>query len=133
MSDGMYLSWEEVQRLALPPNTTMLIPPLPEQIDVPALDSGSPPRPDWLEDGFVGEQGLPVSDISHHSSNAPADPEAERAAIADAERAKYGPGAVRLLANMIAMNALIEYANSPAKKEDEEPKPLPADPDPFAT
>src|SRR5580700_6611736 len=98
MSDSTYRSWEEVQRLVLPPNATMLIPPLPEQIDVPVLDSGSAPNPDWLESGFAGASAAVVVDPSHHSASAPANPDAERAAKAEAERAKYGPGAVRLLA-----------------------------------
>src|SRR5436190_14134734 len=52
MSDGSYLSWEEVQRLMLPPNATMLVPPPPPApVEVPALAAGPPPKPDWLDDG----------------------------------------------------------------------------------
>ena len=117
---------------AIPPNTTVLISPPPEPIDVPSLVSGRPPHPEWLEDGYVGEHGPNVADANHRADQSTNDPEAERAAIAEAERAKYGPGGVRLLAHLITMNALIEYAHSPAKKDDEEQKPLPTEPEPDA-
>lgn len=115
MSDDHVMTWEEMQRLALPPNSTMLVPPPPDVVEVPALAAGPPPKPDWLDDGFTaGEITI--------------DPDANRAA---AEREEHGPGAVRLLANMIAVGAVLEYANSPPKKEDDEetpqrsPKPQP--------
>ena len=102
MPDGMYLSWEEAQRLALPPNTTMLIPPTPDAVEVPALAAAAPPNPDWLDD-----------------------PDAERAA---AEREQYGPAPLRVLANVITVNALLQYAQAPPKKNDEEKRQLPPEP-----
>src|SRR5258708_7516696 len=81
MSDSTFLSWEEAQRLMLPPNATMLVPPALEPAEVPALAAGPPPaRAEWLDDAF-------------------ADPAAARAA---AEQVEYGPGPVRMLANVIA-------------------------------
>src|SRR5262245_28922072 len=103
MADSIYLSWEEMQQLALPPNTTMLVPPPPEPVDVPALAAGPPPRHDWLDDAFVAPAG-------HRSDTLPDNPDANRAA---AERAEYGPAEVRLLANLIAFNAMLQYAQSP--------------------
>ncbi len=126
MSDSTYQSWEEMQRLVLPPNATLLIPPTPEPIEVPVLDSGSPPRPDWLEYGSAADQTVVMDNPAHHSVN----PEAEKAAISEAERAKHGPALVRLIANAITMNAVLEVATSPRKVEDEEPKPLTEEPEP---
>jgi hypothetical protein len=106
MSGATFLSWEEAQRLMLPPNATMLVPPPAlENAEVPALAASPPPaRAEWLDDAF-------------------ADPAAARAA---AEEVEYGPGPVRMLANVIAVNALLEYALSPPKK-DEEKKRHPAE------
>src|SRR5207249_8055796 len=100
MAEGTYLSWDEVQRLALPPDATMLVPPQPEPAEVFAPAAGPPPpRPVWLEDAFVAQPIVPTAE--------PLDPAAARAA---AERAEYGPGPVRFLANLIPFNALLEYA-----------------------
>ena len=108
ISDGSYLSWEEVQRLMLPPNATMLVPPPPpEPAEVPALASGPPPKPDWLDDGYVGVQP---------ASNLTITPQEARSA---AEKAEHGPALVRILANAVAVNAVLEYANSPATKDDD--------------
>src|SRR5262249_59340505 len=52
MSQGTYLSWEEMQRLALPPDATMLVPPPFQPADVAALAAG-PPRTDWLHEGLA--------------------------------------------------------------------------------
>ena len=113
MSDGTILSWEEAQRLMLPPNSTMLVPPI-DAPEVPVLSAAAPPRPDWLDDAYVADPNVK-----------PQDPAAEQAA---AERAEYGPGPVRLLANVIAVNAVLEVALSPRRKEDEEPRKLPPEP-----
>src|SRR5262249_55478655 len=99
ISDGSYLSWEEVQRLMLPPNATMLVPPPPpEPAEVPALASGPGPKPDWLDDP------------AH--SNLTITPEEAKS---QAEQAEHGPAALRLVANAIAINAMFEYAQSPVR------------------
>jgi hypothetical protein len=109
ISDGSYLSWEEVQRLMLPPNATMLVPPpLDPPADVPAL-TGPPPKPDWLEDGYVG--------VQPPHSNLTITPEEAHSA---AEKAKHGDAVVRILANAITVNAVLEFANSPRKAETED-------------
>jgi hypothetical protein len=132
MSGGNFLSWDEMQRLALPPNTAMLVPPPPELTEVPALAAGPPkPQPDWLDDAFVAnaDSAAPVEPLALNTPTVadpsaqrlvPQDPDAERAA---AERAEYGPGPVRLITNLITVNALLEFAQSPRKEEDEEERP----------
>ena len=121
MAEGTFLSWEEAQRLALPPDATVLIPPQPEPIDMAAQSAGPPrPRPVWLDDAFVAESATRATDTE-------VDPAAVRAA---AERAAYGSGPVRLLANLIAYNALLEYAHSPPRPEDEKKSPTVAQPKP---
>ncbi len=121
MGDGSYLSWEEVQRLALPPNAAMLIPPPPEPLETAAPGAGPPhSKPDWLDD-------INFPDSPKPADSAPIDPEANRAA---AERAEYGPGPIRFLANLIAFNAVLEYAKSPPKKDEDEDKRIPAQPRP---
>lgn len=119
MSSDSILSWDEVQRMALPANATMLIPPTPDPAELEAITSGAPEqRPHWLEDEF---QTAP-------KSQQVIDPDANRAA---AERAEYGHPAVRLLANLVAVNAVLEYAQTPAKKDEEEqPIPPKVEPDP---
>jgi len=88
----------------------MLIPP-PEPADVTVLTERPPlAPPEWLDDGaFV-------------------DPDAQRAAI---EREQYGSGPVRLLTSLIAVNAVLEYAHSPAKKDDEKKPRPPEEPTPI--
>src|SRR5262245_2074965 len=114
MTDGTYLSWEEVQRLMLPPNASMLIPPPPpEPADVPALAAGPPPKPDWLD---YGTSALPTSALPS-KSNLTITPEEARSA---AEKAEHGPAIPRLLANVIAVNAVLNLGSAPQKKEDEE-------------
>lgn len=120
MAEGTFLSWEEVQRLALPPNAAMLIPPTPEP-EVPALAAGPPSKADWLDDGFIAESMLKAAD----PNVVPVDPDAERAAAASPDQL---PGPVRLLANLIAYNAVLEYATSPRKKDDEEEQQIPSKP-----
>ncbi|MFL5339289.1 MAG: hypothetical protein ACJ8F7_03900 [Gemmataceae bacterium] len=114
MSDGTILSWEEAQRLMLPPNSTMLVPPI-DAPEVPVL-AAAPPRPDWLDDAYVADPKVQ-----------PHDSAAEQAA---AERAEYGPGPVRLLANLIAVNAVLEVALTPRRKEEKAPRDLPPEPRP---
>ncbi len=110
MSDGSYLSWEEVQRLMLPPNATMLVPPPPPApVEVPALAAGPPPKPDWLDDGYAAGVLPPKNDLT-------ITPEEARSA---AEKAEHGPAVTRLLANVIAVNALLNLGQSPPKKDDE--------------
>jgi hypothetical protein len=120
MAEGTFLSWEEAQRLALPPDATVLIPPQPEPIDMAAQSAGPPPHPVWLDDAYVAESATRVTDTE-------VDPAAVRAA---AERAAYGPGPVRLLANLIAYNALLEYAHSPPKPADEKKRTTSVEPEP---
>lgn len=109
MAEGTFLSWEEAQRLALPPDATVLIPPQPEPLDMAAQSAGPPPRPVWLDDAFVPEPATRAIDTDADSA----------AARAAAESAAYGPGPVRFLANLIAFSALLEYAHSPPKPTDE--------------
>ena len=117
MTDGTYLSWEEAHRLALPPNTAMLMPP-PKPLEVAVLAAGPPlGRPDWLDDDF---QAVPATQTVE-------DADANRAA---AERAEYGPGPVRLLANVIAFNALREFAASPREDDEDDEQPSPGVPRP---
>ena len=111
MSDGSYLSWEEVQRLMLPPNATMLIPPPPpEPAEVPALAAGPPPKPDWLDDAY-GASALPPK------NNLTITPEEARSA---AEKAEHGPAIPRLLANVITVNAILNLGQTSPKKNDDE-------------
>ena len=96
-------------------------PPQPEPVEMAALSAGPPPlRPVWLDDAFVAESATRVTDTE-------VDPAAARAA---AERAAYGPGPVRFLANLIAFNALLEYAHSPPKPADQKKPPTPVPPPP---
>jgi len=109
MSAGSFLSWEEAQRLMLPPNSTMLVPPVAEPAEVPVLASSPPARPDWLDDPSLAQAGSPRVDTS--SENGP----------------------LHFLANVIAINALLDYALSPPPAEVEEKKEakrLPGDPSP---
>jgi hypothetical protein len=124
MTQGTYLSWEEMQRLALPPDATMLVPPPFQPADVAALAAG-PPRTDWLDEGFAP----PLSAQRPPTDAVPVDPAAEQAA---AERAEYGPGPVRLLSSLIAVNAVLAYAHEPRTQDDEEqpPRKLPDEPEP---
>jgi hypothetical protein len=116
MSGDTFLSWDEVHRMALPANATILIPPTPDPAELVALSSGAPEqKPDWLDDAFQsGANGSQAVTI---------DPDANRAA---AERSEYGDPAVRMLANMIAVNAVLEYALTPAIKAEKDEKPIPA-------
>jgi hypothetical protein len=114
MSDGSYLSWEEVQRLMLPPNATMLIPPPPpEPAEVPALAAGPPPKPEWLDDAYV-------AGVMPTKNNLAITPEEARSA---AEKAEHGPAVVRMLANAIAVGALLEQTQLQPKKEEIEEEP----------
>src|SRR5262245_39417110 len=106
MADGSYLSWEEVQRLMLPPNATMLIPPPPpDPAEVAALAAGPPPKRDWLDDDYSAGVLPPKNDLRI----------TEDEARSAAEKAEHGPAVTRLLANVIAVNAVINYAQSPPK------------------
>jgi hypothetical protein len=117
MSDGTVLSWAEVQMLALPPDATMLVPPPVESAEVVAPAGGPPVQHrDWLDDAFAAAPA-PVA----------VDPAAAQAA---AERAEYGPGPVRFLANLITFNALLERAQTPAKAGDDEHRPAKTEPPP---
>jgi hypothetical protein len=110
MAEGTFLSWEEMQRLALPPNTAMLIPPLPEPEEVACLAAGPPhAHPDWLDDGLYTESS-PTSTATRQLQDDNSDP-----APGDGV-----PGPVRLIANLITVNALLEYAYGPHKKPDDE-------------
>jgi hypothetical protein len=127
MSQGTFLSWDEMQHLALPPNSAMLIPPTPDPLELAELSAGVPEqRPDWLDDAFQGEPKVALNE-QPNTDAVIIDPDANRAA---AERAEYGDPAVRLLANLIAMNAALEYAQTPPKEEDEEKKQVPLAPKP---
>jgi hypothetical protein len=121
MMDGMYLSWEEIQRLALPPNATMLIPPPLEQLDVPALSAARPVNTDWLDDRFASlTPQQPPERQTGSSAEQKHDEDADRQARSEAEKAQYGSGPLRLLTNLIAMNALLEYIQSPSVKDEEQ-------------
>jgi hypothetical protein len=97
MSGGSFLSWEEAQRLMLPPNSTMLVPPVAEPAEVPVLASNPPTPPDWLDDPSLAQAGSPSEDSSEN-------------------------GPLRFLANVITINALLDYALSPPPAEEEEKK-----------
>ncbi len=87
IDEGKILSWEEVQKLALPPDAAMLVPPSPSD-NVPALTTAPSGLPDWLTEE---------------------DPEAARAA---AEREQFGPGPVRLITQLVAVNAIWQAGQS---------------------
>jgi hypothetical protein len=111
MSDASYLSWEEVQRLMLPPNATMLIPPPPpDPAEVSVVGAGGPPKPDWLDDAYSAGVIPPKNDLR-------ITPEEAQSAAAKAE---YGPAVTRLLANVIAVNAVLNLGQSPPKLEEDE-------------
>ncbi len=118
MSQGAFLSWDEMQRMALPANATLLIQSPTEPVEVACLAVGpSNPHPDWLDDGSFAS--------SQTADSVPIDSAAARSA---AEQAEYGSGPVRLIANLIAYNAVLEYALSPRKEEKKEKRALPEAP-----
>jgi hypothetical protein len=93
--EGTILSWEDAQQLMLPPDASVLIPPHLID-DVPVVSNRPGTLPDWLTDE---------------------DPEALRAAI---EREQFGPGPVRLLTQVVAVNALWQAAESLRQKPEED-------------
>jgi hypothetical protein len=105
IDDGKMLSWEEVHQVMLPPDATWLVPTaIPD--DVPFLSNRPASPPDWLTDD---------------------DPDAARA---DAELEQLGPGPIRLVTQVVAVNALWQAAQSLAcqpspKSEDEKIPPPP--------
>jgi hypothetical protein len=103
---SLYMSWEQMQQLQLPPNTTVLIPPTPPVDDTVPLHP--PAAASWLDDGYFSAQ-TPVA-------------EDKRAAEAAREREQYGDPAVRLLTSLIATNALLEHAKSPPAEKAEKQK-----------
>lgn len=111
-----FLTWEQVQALQLPPNTTVLVPPPPpEDLTVPLQP---PPQgaPEWLEDGYYPQ----VATASNGNERPPAKPADENAAQAAAEREKYGDPALRLMTGLIATNAILERIQNPPRKDEEE-------------
>ncbi|MCX7701727.1 MAG: hypothetical protein N2039_12695 [Gemmataceae bacterium] len=90
IDEGKILSWEEAQQLMLPPEATMLVPPTVGD-EVPGLTNAPSSLPDWLTED---------------------DPEAAQAA---AEREQYGPGPIRLLTQLVTMNALGQAVQSAAQ------------------
>jgi len=129
MSSSAFLSWEDMQRLAYPPETIVLVPPPPlESMDMVTSVAGPPKAGhEWLNDISFSEIHDPgtdrmptnsarVSSASPDPQAIPTDPNAERAA---AETAEYGPGPVRFLASAIAAGAVLEYLHTPPKKDDD--------------
>jgi len=118
MSQGAFLSWDELQRMALPANTTILIQSPTDPVEVSCLAVGpSNPHPDWLDDASFT--------CSQNAGSAPIDSATARSA---AEQAEYGSGPVRLIANLIAYNAVLEFALSPRKEEEKEKRAVPEEP-----
>lgn len=128
MTDGTFMSWQEMQLLCLPPNSAMLVPPPPDAAELEAMSAGAPgQRPEWLDDAF---QMAPTAEPSSREPEKPVQPIDLAANEAAAQRAEYGEPAVRLLANAIAMGALLEMTQLQPKPE--QPKnrqdPHPSDP-----
>jgi hypothetical protein len=114
MLSDTYISWAEVQRLALPANATILIPPTPEPDELVGLSGGAPGKqPSWLDDGFYGDSGAGVASEhqapSVRADTGPTTPERD----SDEEK-------VRMLMQMIAVNALLECGYAPQRNDDEE-------------
>ncbi len=126
MSDGTFMSWQEMQYLCLPPNSAMLVPPPLDPAEIEALSAGAPgQRPEWLDDEF---QVQPLSNVPTTEQSAqPFDPEANEAA---AQRAEYGEPAVRLLANAIAVGALLEMTRVEPKHDHQNDRRNPNKPEP---
>jgi hypothetical protein len=118
---GTVLSWEQVQQMQLPPNTTVLLPPTPPvDFTVPEV---APPdgTPEWLEDNYYPQpvNPIPMTDRIESPPTAPEDPKAAQAA---AERERYGDPALRLLTGLVATNAILERIQTPPKKDEDEKK-----------
>lgn len=126
MSDGTFMSWQEMQHLCLPPNSAMLVPPPPDQAELESLSAGVPgQRPAWLDDAF---QDVPAAKLNEVELSAkPFDPEANRAA---AERAEYGAPEVRLLANAITAGAILELLRADPAEEEPNNRQIPEDEEP---
>src|SRR5262245_41076345 len=120
MPEGTFLSWDEVQRLALPPDATMLVPPPPEPAEVSQTAAGPPPSADWLDDQFVADTTAATVEPQH--SDAPPD-------SATTENASRRHGPMRVIDNLLVINALLDWARTPAKAK-EEKKSLPPEPKP---
>lgn len=126
MSDGTFMSWQEMQNLCLPPNSAMLVPPPPDPAELEALSAGAPgQRPVWLDDAFQTAPAL--SEQQAELSIQPIDPVANEAA---AQRAKYGEPAVRLLANAITAGAILELTRAEPSKEEAENRQFPEQDEP---
>lgn len=115
-----FLSWEQMQAMQLPPNTTMLVPP-PPPADV-TVPTAPPPEgaPEWLDDSYYAPTPIPVVERIV-SPTAGADESAQGRAAAEKE--EYGDPALRLMTSLIATNALLERIQTPAPKKSEETKP----------
>jgi len=115
-----FLSWEQVQQMQLPPNTTVLVPP-PPPADLTVIGAPPPPTgtPEWLDDGYQSTPAVPVVERIVSPPAGPDDPEAARSA---AEREKYGDPALRMMAGLIATNALLERAQSQPEQKKKETK-----------
>lgn len=87
IDEGKILLWEDAQRLMLPPEASMLV-PMPPADDFPDLTNAPSSPPDWLTED---------------------DPEA---ALAAAEREQFGPGPIRLITQVITLNAIGQLGQS---------------------
>lgn len=115
-----FLSWEQVQQMQLPPNTTVLVPPSPPT--VLTLSDASPPLsgfPEWLDDGYQSVPAIPIIDRIVSPPVGPDDPQAAQSA---AEREEYGDPALRMMAGLIATNALLERVQAPPEEKKKENK-----------